>query len=159
MSKTTPLSTAFLYELYATALRQDQLCAIVSQHMRSDYLPNSSFQRIQKVIQNHYHTKNISFLMDKTGTWKLSPAYDVSWAYNPKGEWTSHHQMSINNKWDNITRADLMAVAEAMHIKRVSDIINEICHAVSMWPTIAKEYDIPSSMVTDIDETLLYRSY
>ena len=56
MSKTTPLSTEFLYELYATALRQDQLCAIVSQHMRSDYLPNSSFQRIQKVIQNHYHT-------------------------------------------------------------------------------------------------------
>ena len=67
--------------------------------------------------------------------------------------------MSINNKWDNITRADLMAVAEAMHIKRVSDIINGICHAVSRWPTIAKEYDIPSSMVTDIDETLLYRSY
>ena len=56
MSKTTPLSTEFLYELYATALRQDQLCAIVSQHMRSDYLPDQSFQRIQKVIQNHYHT-------------------------------------------------------------------------------------------------------
>ena len=105
------------------------------------------------------HTKNISFLMDKSGTWKLSPAYDVSWAYNPKGEWTSHHQMSINNKWDNITRADLMAVAEAMHIKRASDIIDEICHAVSMWPTIAREYGIPSSMVSDIDETLLYRSY
>ena len=102
------------------------------------------------------HTKNISFLMDKTGTWKLSPAYDVSWAYNPKGEWTSHHQMSINNKWDNITRADLMAVAESMHIKRSSNIIDEICHAVSMWPTIAKEYDIPSSMVTVIDNTLLY---
>lgn len=52
-----------------------------------------------------------------------------------------------------------MTVAEAMHIKRASDIVDEICHAVSMWPTIAKEYDIPSSMVTDIDETLLYRSY
>ena len=105
------------------------------------------------------HTKNISFLMDKTGTWKLSPAYDMSWAYNPKGEWTSHHQMSINNKWDNITRADLMAVAEAMHIKKADSIINETCDAVSMWTTIAKELDIPSNMIVKIDDTLLYRNY
>ena len=105
------------------------------------------------------HTKNISFLMDKTGTWKLSPAYDMSWAYNPKGEWTSRHQMSINNKWDNITRADLMAVAEAMHIKKADNIINETCDAVSMWPSIAKEHDIPSNIITKIDNTLLYRGY
>ena len=105
------------------------------------------------------HTKNISFLMDKTGTWKLSPAYDMSWAYNPKGEWTSHHQMSINNKWDNITRADLIAVAEAMHIKKADSIINETCDAVSMWTTIAKELDIPSNMIAKIDDTLLYRTY
>ena len=105
------------------------------------------------------HTKNISFLMDKTGTWKLSPAYDISWAYNPKGEWTSNHQMSINNKWDNITRADLLTVADAMHIKKAGNIIDEICDAVSMWPTIAKEYDIPNDIVTGIDNTLLYRDY
>lgn len=105
------------------------------------------------------HTKNISFLMDKTGTWKLSPAYDMSWAYNPKGEWTSHHQMSINNKWDNITRADLITVAEAMHIKKADSIINETCDAVSMWTTIAKELDIPSNMIVKIDDTLLYRNY
>lgn len=105
------------------------------------------------------HTKNISFLMDRTGTWMLSPAYDMSWAYNPKGEWTSHHQMSINNKWDNITRADLLAVAEAMHIKKADNIINEICDAVSMWPIVAKELDIPYNMIAMIDDTLLYRSY
>jgi serine/threonine-protein kinase HipA len=105
------------------------------------------------------HTKNISFLMDRTGTWMLSPAYDMSWAYNPKGEWTSHHQMSINNKWDNITRADLLAVAEAMHIKKADSIINEICDAVSMWPIVAKELDIPYNMIAMIDDTLLYRSY
>ena len=105
------------------------------------------------------HTKNISFLMDRTGTWMLSPAYDMSWAYNPQGEWTSHHQMSINNKWDNITRTDLLAVAEAMHIKKADSIINEICDAVSMWPIVAKELDIPYNMIAMIDDTLLYRSY
>lgn len=105
------------------------------------------------------HTKNISFLMDKTGIWKLSPAYDVSWAYNPKGEWTSHHQMSVNNKWDDILRKDLMAVAESMHIRRANDIINEVCSAVSLWPIIAKEYDIPREMIAEIDNTLLYRKW
>jgi serine/threonine-protein kinase HipA len=105
------------------------------------------------------HTKNISFLMDKTGTWKLSPAYDVSWAYNPKGEWTSNHQMSINNKWNNIIRADLIAVAEAMHINKANYIIDDICNAVSMWPALAKQYKIPSEIISEIDKTLLYRNY
>lgn len=105
------------------------------------------------------HTKNISFLMDKTGTWKLSPAYDVSWAYNPKGEWTSSHQMSINNKWNNIIRADLIAVAEAMHINKANYIIDDICNAVSMWPALAKQYKIPSEIISEIDKTLLYRNY
>lgn len=56
MSNTTPLSTEFLFELYATALRQEHLCAILSQYMRSEYLPDRSFQRIQKVIATHYRT-------------------------------------------------------------------------------------------------------
>lgn len=56
-----------------------------------------------------------------------------------------------------ILLADLMVVADAMHIKRARDIINEICNAISEWPTIAKEYDIPSNMITEIDKTLLYR--
>lgn len=102
------------------------------------------------------HTKNISFLMDKTGTWRLSPAYDVSWAYNQRGEWTSHHQMSINNKWDNITKADMMTVAESMHIRRADEIIGEVCNAVSTWPEVAREYDIPAEIITAINNTLLY---
>lgn len=105
------------------------------------------------------HTKNISFLMDRNGTWRLSPAYDMSWAYNPVGEWTSQHQMSINNKWDNITRADMIAVAEAMHIKHADNIIKEICNAVSIWPSVAKELDIPTDMIKTIDSTLLYKNY
>lgn len=37
-----------------------------------------------------------SFLMDRGGKWRLSPAYDMGYAYNPDGQWTSAHQMSIN---------------------------------------------------------------
>ena len=103
------------------------------------------------------HTKNISFLMNSDGIWKLSPAYDVSWAYNPKGEWTSHHQMSINGKWDDITRQDLNTIADNMHIRRANDIIDEVCYAVSKWKTYAKELGIPSQSAKTIEKTLLYR--
>ena len=44
------------------------------------------------------HVKNIAFLMDRGGRWTLSPAYDLIYSWNPTGDWTSQHQMSINNK-------------------------------------------------------------
>lgn len=101
------------------------------------------------------HTKNISFLMDKDGVWRLSPAYDVSWAYNPKGEWTSQHQMSVNNKWTDIGTSDLLSVAEKMNIKRPAEIIEQVKDAVSQWNVLAKEYDIPSRTAKQIEDSLL----
>lgn len=103
------------------------------------------------------HTKNISFLMDRDGIWRLAPAYDVSWAFNPAGEWTSHHQMSVNGKWDEIVRHDLLNVAARMHIKRAGEIVDEVCEAVSGWARLATEYAIPDEIVQTIEKTLLYR--
>lgn len=100
------------------------------------------------------HTKNISFLMNRSGKWSLSPAYDVSWAYNPQGNWTSKHQMSINNKWDEITRADLIATAKNMNIKRPELIIEQVIDSVNLWHKFAKEYDIPNDTIKQIGDTL-----
>lgn len=100
------------------------------------------------------HTKNISFLMNRSGKWSLSPAYDVSWAYNPQGNWTSKHQMSINNKWDEITRADLIATAKNMNIKRPEIIIEQVIDSVNLWYKFAKDYDIPAETINQIGNTL-----
>lgn len=103
------------------------------------------------------HTKNISFLMDKQGVWHLSPAYDMSWAYNPMGGWTSMHQMSINNKWDNITRDDLLRVAYEMNIKHAPLIIDQVVEAVSQWPKLAKEQtEIPQNIIETIEKTRMF---
>lgn len=103
------------------------------------------------------HTKNISFLMNRKGEWRLSPAYDMSWAYNPAGGWTNTHQMSINNKWDNITRDDLLKVAYEMNVKRAKTIIDQVVDAVSQWPRFAKENsDIPQSTIDAIEKTRVY---
>lgn len=96
------------------------------------------------------HTKNISFLMDKHGKWRLSPAYDMGYAYNPQGAWTSAHQMSINGKFDNITRADLQELAARNNIRNAQQIIDEVCHACASWEQLARECDVPQSMIDAI---------
>lgn len=63
------------------------------------------------------HTKNVSFLMDEAGQWQLAPAYDVSYAYNPKGEWTHQHLMSINGKFRDVRLTDVMTAAQAAGVK------------------------------------------
>lgn len=50
------LSAEFLYELYATAIRYDYLCGILVNHMRKEYLPDRTFQKVQEVFSNHYRT-------------------------------------------------------------------------------------------------------
>jgi len=96
------------------------------------------------------HTKNISFLMDKHGKWRLSPAYDMGYAYNPKGAWTSAHQMSINGKFDDITRNDLLELGVSNNIRNASYIIDEVCDACATWPIIAKECSVPQNMIDKI---------
>ncbi len=95
------------------------------------------------------HTKNISFLMEEDGKWQLSPAYDMGYAYNPQGGWTATHQMSINGRFDDITRNDLLAFATQNNIKDATSIIDEVCEAASHWTEISKECGVPSVM-TDV---------
>jgi len=102
------------------------------------------------------HTKNISFLMGEDGKWRLSPAYDMGYAYNPNGGWTSTHQMSINGKFEDITRQDLQVFAELNNIKDAASIIDEVSDAVSHWQEIAKECGVPSEMTKTIVSNLSY---
>lgn len=101
------------------------------------------------------HTKNISFLMNQEGKWRLSPAYDISWCYNPQGAWTSKHQMSVNGKWDNITVQDMLDVAKNVNIKQPKQIIEQVVYAVSLWPKLAKEFGIPKEIIDQINATML----
>ena len=57
------------------------------------------------------HVKNIAFLMDRRGRWRLCPAYDVAYAYNADGPWTREHQMSLAGKRRGFERDDLLRFA------------------------------------------------
>ena len=93
------------------------------------------------VARNHDdHVKNIAYLMNKSGEWRLSPAFDVAYSYNPAGAWTSRHQMSINGKRDGLLAEDLLALGKSAAIKpaRARDIIDDVSRAVANWKQFAE---------------------
>jgi len=93
--------------------------------------------------------------MDKTGTWKLAPAFDVCHSYRPDSTWVSQHSLSINGKRQNITRDDLLSVAKQMNIKKADSIISQIRDIVSRWNEFAEQTKVKENLKTAIEKTLL----
>lgn len=87
------------------------------------------------------HVKNIAFLMNKAGDWSLSPAFDMTYSFNPSGKWTSMHQMSMNGKRDHFAMEDFRACARNAILKRgrADAIVDEVRSAVLRWPDYAEE--------------------
>ncbi|SHM65564.1 type II toxin-antitoxin system HipA family toxin [Flavobacterium xanthum] len=79
------------------------------------------------------HTKNFAFRLKKDGNWELAPAYDICFAYRPGSDWVSQHNLSINGKRKDITKADLLIVAKSMNIKKAEAIIQKISDTVTNW--------------------------
>lgn len=100
------------------------------------------------------HTKNISFLMDETGKWGLSPAYDLTYAYDPGNIWLKSHQMSINGKLDDISRKDLTETAKKMNIKKSNEIIESVRDVVSNWKKYAKGAHVEINQINMINRVL-----
>lgn len=98
------------------------------------------------------HCKNIAFLMDRDGKWKLSPAFDVTYSHNPAGKWTNRHQMSINGKRDNFTLDDLITVGDSISIPKPREIIKEVLLAVDAWPEFAALAGVTNNRVKSIAE-------
>jgi len=98
------------------------------------------------------HVKNIAFLMNRRGEWSLSPAFDLVYSYNPEGRWTRVHQMSINDKRDDFTVADLTQAAAAAGLKRGATprILAEVTAAVERWPEFATTADIPTETIAQV---------
>ncbi len=86
------------------------------------------------------HVKNIAFLMNQQGEWSLAPAFDVTYAYNPSGKWTSSHQMTINGKQDGFALEDFRECAASAGLKRgrAETILDNVRSAVARWPEHAE---------------------
>ncbi len=101
------------------------------------------------------HTKNTSFILPEGEEWSLSPAYDITYSYNPEqGRNTSKHQMSINGKREEINRSDLVKIAVENRIKKPNDIIDEVVSSLTTWSSLAKENDVDTKRIEKIESNL-----
>jgi len=107
------------------------------------------------------HVKNIAFLMDKEGRWSLSPAFDVTYSFNPAGEWTASHQMTMNGKRDHFTMADFKACARSASMKRgrAETIVAEVQDTVSKWRSFADAAGVPEAVRERIQQTLILKPF
>ena len=85
------------------------------------------------------HTKNFGFLLKQGQRWELAPAYDVTHAYNPRGEWTYQHLMSVNGKFEDITKEDLMVEADRFSVRRAKDLLADVRGVLESWTSYANE--------------------
>jgi serine/threonine-protein kinase HipA len=102
------------------------------------------------------HTKNFSFMLRNGRTrWELTPAYDISFAHNPTGEWTHQHLMSVNGKFKGFAVADLLAEAERFGVGMARRVIDEVRAAILSWPQFAQQAALVETQMAEIRAQLL----
>jgi serine/threonine-protein kinase HipA len=101
------------------------------------------------------HTKNFSFLLRRGSIWELAPAYDVTFAHNPAGEWTNQHLMSVNGKFKDITYLDLLAVGKRFVIGTAPQVVAQVRSAIKRWAEFAEHAGVPEKETRDRERQLL----
>lgn len=144
------MAGAYSYEQALLVMRQLQLpMQAIEQQFR-----RMAFNIVARNQDDH--VKNIAFLMDKKGRWSLSPAFDVTYSFNPAGAWTASHQMTMNGKREKFTMDDFKACARAASMKRgrAEAIVAEVQTTVSRWLSFADEAGVPDAVRESIHQTL-----
>lgn len=101
------------------------------------------------------HAKNFAFRLRQGQPWELAPAYDVTFAHNPQGEWTSQHLMSVNGKFKDFTEKDLLAEADRFVIGTAPRVIRQVREAVLEWPSFARNAGVSSGEIERIQRLVL----
>ncbi|ARN66368.1 TPA: type II toxin-antitoxin system HipA family toxin [Vibrio vulnificus] len=114
------------------------------------------------IARNHDdHSKNFAFMLTqdrlKKDKWSLAPAYDLAYSYKPGSKWVNSHWMSLNGKRDNFTRSDFYSLEKLSPIfnkRKIDDIIDTTIEHVSTWRQLAEEWDVPKTLIDEIQENL-----
>lgn len=102
------------------------------------------------------HVKNIAFLMNPSGEWRLSPAFDLAYAYNPDGSWTQQHQMSLNGKRDHFELADLVQFGGYCGLKagKAREVVAQIQEQTGKWMQFAEQAGVPEPRAAAIHRAM-----
>ena len=145
--------------------KEPRLCSyeMAAQYMQEMNLPMKDIEQFYRrmvfnciAVNQDDHVKNISFLMDRSGEWRLSPAYDMTFSYNVMNKWLSAHQMTVNGEKSGIDLDDLLMTGTKMGLrkKKCVDIISQVSIVVSKFARYAEELKIKEKTILDIEKIL-----
>ena len=97
------------------------------------------------------HSKNFSWLMDESGKWTFSPAYDLTYSSNSIDE----HSTRASGEGANPGRKQLIELAEEFSINKPEDIIEQVQESLAQWPIIAKECGVSQVSIDRIQTKFL----
>lgn len=100
------------------------------------------------------HVKNFAFVMDRRGTWDITPAYDLCHAEG--SAFTSRHQLSVNGKTGGFDLADLRHLADVAGLPRRRErvVLDEVLAAFAGFRELAKGLGVPEPLVAHVQRTL-----
>ena len=145
--------------------KEPGLCSyeMASQYMNELNLSMKEIEQFYKrmvfnvvAVNQDDHVKNVSFIMDRNGKWKLSPAYDITFSYNPTNKWLRAHQMTINQKNTGINLADLLEAGKKMGLKKSKcmEIISHISSVVDDFEKYAEDANIREKTYKEIKNVI-----
>ena len=152
------LHTQTLAAIYPDADSYEQLIAVC----RKLHLPESDclevFRRmVFNILANNTddHNKNFSFIMQKDGSWRLSPAYDITYIIDSGGYLPNEdHCLYIRAKLSGITRDDVIDFARDNGIRRPDAIIRDVVVALRNFRAMANKYDVSEQWIGRVETTI-----
>lgn len=99
------------------------------------------------------HTKNHAFIMDASGEWRLTPAYDLCFAYKKGNRFIDQHQMRCNAKRDAFDLDDLLATARTADIQNPMEIIDQVRSGIESWMSYANKAGLAIEKAKYIEST------
>ena len=102
------------------------------------------------------HTKNTGFLMDRSGKWRLSPAFDMVYSFDPIGRFTKNHQCGLNRKNTDFEYGDLLSFGGFCNLseKKSREIIARVGDAFKNFPALAAEWDLSKELKKTVETNL-----
>lgn len=147
------------YNEPGTLSYEEAVQAMVTLNLKKSEIEEFFRRMVFNVISRNQddHVKNVSFLMNRNGEWSLSPAYDLTYSFNPNGKWTAVHQMIINGKRSDIRLDDLLKSAKSMRIKedKAMEIIVEVNSAISKWNKFAREAYLEEETIKRLEDSFI----
>ncbi len=151
--------TQTLAAIYPDADSYEQLITVCRKLHLSEADCQEVFRRmVFNILSNNTddHNKNFSFIMSENGSWRLSPAYDMTYIIDRGGFLPNEeHCMFVRGKLRGITRDDVIQFARDNGIRRPDAIIRDVVGALKQFRTIATKYGVTEQWIGRVEATIV----